>query len=214
MAIEPIVLQDVKLYGADGKPLREYSKVTVGGEAVKDTAGDYVLDFQAGWVRRHRLEGTRMLDYPLAWAIIERLSDDKNPAVERIISDMQRKWLMLGTRIRYDSNRIIHGYGFESPIELSCAFPIGDHWDHWLYDIKSKREWQKVFQALWMPKEWEKAVDVFNSIAGVPAYILTADDRRSSPKRAAALCVDESRFYLGCIGDIDAPSRSLSVTVE
>lgn len=209
--VESIILPDLVLYDAKGKPFHRYKTVTVGGEAEKDKEGNYLIKTQDEWIEYYRGTPNHLHSLPLVYAIIEKLQQEKHPAAAGLLTDLRESWLVTSTRLDYKHDKIIHNYS-TAPLELRCAIPEGDYQ---LSDIKEKKPWKTALQALLMSKDVEQAVEVLGDYSGVSPYIWTAskDSRRSEPLRAAFVGVSPGRLYLGCSSDLHDSGRSRRVAV-
>lgn len=209
--VESIVLPDLILYDAKGKPFRRYKTVTVGGEAERDEDDNYILKTQDQWIEYYRGTPNHLHSLPLLYAIIQKLHTEKHPAAAGLLADLRDSWLATSTRLDYKDDKIIHDYG-TAPLELRCAIPEGDHL---LNDIKKKKPWKTALQALLMPKDVEQAVEVLGDYSGVSSYIWAAskDTRRSAPLRAAFVYVVPDGLLLNCDYDLHGYGRSRRVAV-
>lgn len=211
MALESTVLEGIKFYDPDGKPIREYKPITIAGEAVKEQ-GAYVSKTQDNWISRHRERREEFPSVPLYMAIMEKTYDlDHNhPLLRSIAKDIKDSWICTSTRINYAENKIIHGYGGRSPLELSCTFPEGRH--H-VKDIKDDKQWRRALQSLFLTPDIDKTLEMLERTSGVPPYIWTTDGigRRSNPLSAAFLNVNTVRLDLDYYyHDISGRSRSVA----
>lgn len=202
-AVEPITLTDIVLYYPEGKPFRTYKKVILDGEAVKRRDGKYLTKTYltktaGGWTPYYqaRTNGKILPPLPLLYASIERTQETAHPGKAGLLTDLKEFWLATSTRPNYKKNIVTHGYGFE-PWELKCKIPSGDHY---LDEIKGDKTWRKALQALLMPKDLERAIEVLNSFSGVRPYIWTpnTEDRETRPERAVWLSADSVGLYLCC----------------
>lgn len=207
---EPIVLENLISYNLDGKPAATYTAY-LDGEAVRGADGEYLIKSQREFEKYFASGKDGRLPTAMEWyAMIERLHDTKNPALEGIVRDMKESWLCTGTGIDYAANTIVHpGHG-----TIACPIPAGDHW---LDEIIGDKKWKKVFQALFGPKDVERLPEVFQAVSGKRTYIWTpsAESRKSYPERAVWVIIDSDRFDLICnLIPIIILGRSRRVRVE
>ncbi|MFC1686926.1 hypothetical protein ACFL0E_01045 [Nanoarchaeota archaeon] len=205
---DPIELSDIILYDVKGKPAKKYKKVILAGEAEKDKAGNYLRKTQDNWIKYFREKGKEMLDFPLFYACVERMQETDHPGKTGLLKELKESWHCLATRFDYSRNKVIHGYGF-SPEEFSCTFPIGNDY---LDNVKDKKKYSSALQALLMPRDLDRAIEVLHNFTGVKLYIWTPDKngRKNYPKRAAFVDTGSDRFVLSCgnlPGDDDGLSR-------
>ncbi len=192
---EPIVLPDIVLYDAEGKPARKYAKVTLDGALIGDAADKPITKTQDDWISYYKMAGGELLSLPLFYAIIEKVHTEKHPAGAAIREDLQKHWIATSTRIDYKKNIITHGFGFSSVETYSCPIPAKEHW---LDKVKDKKAWRSALQALFMPKDVDQAIEVLHKFSGVRPYIWTETDRKEKPIRAAFVGADPGGLDLIC----------------
>lgn len=212
---ELIVLENIVLYDAKGKPAITYKKVTLDGEAVKEPRGSYITKHQDGWIAYFKSlrDGRVLPSLPVYCAIIERLQETRHPAASGLLNDLEKSWLCTSTRINYTKNTITHGFGFE-PYQSDCAIPIGEGY---LDTVISNKKWRSALQALLIPKDLDKAIETLQNFSRKRSYIWTpnADSRRSDPKRALWLLVGSVRlFFDACYRPVVGDYRSRGVRLE
>lgn len=193
--VKPITLTNIILYGLDGKPARTYKRVVLDGEVVKEADGEY-LHTQDGWLAycRKKADGKVIPPSPVLYAGIGRMHEEKNPALEGILKDLNESWLCTSTRPNYERGIITHGYGFK-PWELKCRIPLGNHY---FDELKDDKAWREALQALLMPKDIDQAIEILNDFSGVRSYVETPEeeDRKRIPKRAVWLYSLSGRLSL------------------
>lgn len=184
-SLEPIVLRDIALYDARGKPVREYKTVTIDAESVKER-GSYVIKTQDQWISYFKKTGGVMPSFPLLYAIIERLHTTEHPAAVAILKDCRENWTCTSTRLDYAHDRMIHNFGFADAQTYAMPMPVGERRAH---DVIRENDWRAFLHALLMPKDLDQAIEGLKLWSSVPPYIWTAskDTRKSHPERAAFL---------------------------
>ena len=203
---EPLVLPEVILYDAKGKPARRYAKVTL-YDLVTNAVGNPVSKTQDGWISHYKTAGEELLSLPLLYAIIERIHTEKNPAGAGLLRSLQKHWIVTSTRIDYKKDRVTHGYGFASAETYACPIPGGNHW---VDEIEKDTKWRSALQALLMPKDVNHAVTVLHEFSGVRPHIWMASNRKSNPIRAAFVYANPDWFSLNCnvsLGDTGCSRR-------
>ena len=191
--IEPIVLTDIILYSPDGKPLIRHDKVSLDGEAVRNDGGTYVMKTQKGWKEYYadRNDGRELPSLPLMYAIIERLYEQRNPLIGKIIAEIiDTSGLCTSTTIKYAAgttqrSRITHEQG-RIFYGTQCIIPQGGYS---LTDNKKEEEWETTLQGLLMPKNLDKAIEVLDSSFRCKSrmLVLNAELRKEYSKRAVWL---------------------------
>ena len=193
---EPIILSDIILYDARGKPARTYKKVTLDAGAIRE-GSSYAVKTQDGWITFFKKMGGEMPSLPLFYAIIERLQNEKNPIAGDILKDCKENWICTSTRFDYTKNSITHGYGFASAETFMVPLPIGGSV---VKNVLTKDEWRTFLQAALMPKDLDKAIALLDTWSGVPSYVWTAssESRHTHPARAAFLYANSDWLLLHC----------------
>ncbi|MBI4147524.1 hypothetical protein HY494_02630 [Candidatus Woesearchaeota archaeon] len=194
---EPIVIPDLISYGMDGKPAAKYTAY-LDGKAVRKADGSYLINNQLSFEKyfASKKDGRRLPNASEWYAMIERLYDTKNPALEGIVCDLRESWLCTGTKINYTGNIIIH----PGSDHINCAIPNGNHW---LDEVIDDGEWKKVLRALFGPKDVERVPEVLEVVNGKRPYIWVPDatGRKSAPERAVWFDIATVRFGLDCLDD-------------
>lgn len=195
--VKPIVLDNIILYGMDGKPVHTYKRIELDGEAARGDDGEYLIKTQNECNEYFAAcgDGRRLPALPELYAIMEHLHETKHPALDGIVNDLTESWLCTGTKIDYSTNEIIHPeFG-----AIKCPIPVGDHW---LDEAVKSKPWENVLQALLMCKDAKKAVKVLHEAGRDRPYIWPplAESRRSIPERAVWLLAYTGGFILLCGG--------------
>ncbi|MBI2666885.1 hypothetical protein HYX13_04695, partial [Candidatus Woesearchaeota archaeon] len=209
--VEPIILPDVILYDAKGKAFHKYKKVTVSGESIK-TASGYVMKTQDEWTAFYADKREKNISLPLFYAVLERLVDEKHPALAGLAKDLKDSYLSMGTRINYDKDFIIHNYGTPDAETFHCPLPASD----WMETAKGTKAGKNAFKAFLMAKDVDKADEVLRKVCGVKPYLWTpdAENRKAVPERAVFVYANSVWLSLGCGSYLGDHGRSRSVVVE
>ena len=213
ISAEPITLHDIILYDARGKPAHTYKKVILAGELVR-TAGRY-YNTQDGWITYFADKIEKLISLPLLYAVLERLVDEKNPALAGLTKSMKCSWLCTSTRINYDSENITHNYGTAAADTFHCTIP---EISYYLEDLKKKEHAKRnALQALLMPQDVDKVDDIFKQVWwGVSPYFWTPEivERREFPERPVFINPSKYRLIINCYDGILNSGCALSVVVE
>ena len=209
--VEPVVLHDIVLYDAKGRPARKYKTVTMAGKSECDASGNYLSRTQDDWCAYYKAGKDVLPSLPLLYAIIEQLHNTKHPAAAGLLKDMQDSWLCTSTRIDYGKNMITHDYGFAAAETFACSIPAGDHY---VDGVVRDKKWRSALSTLLMAKDVDNAIETLQSFSSVRPYIWTASERRSESLRAAFVFIVPDRFYLVCYDDfLHSVGRSRRVAV-
>lgn len=197
---EPIVLENIFLYDLKGKAALAYKRLELDGEAVRGRDGKYLIKTQQEWndyyEHAYTTERKELPSLPLLYAMIERMHDEKHPALASVVQDMRENWLCAGTVINYQKDIATHKW-IDSKYNVTCKIPLGNHW---LDEAIKTKDWKQALQALFMPKDVERVPKVLHAVSGKRPYIWTPDTegRKSNPERAVWLDIGTDWFYLGC----------------
>lgn len=195
--VEPIVLEDIILYGMNGKPVGTYKRIELDGEAVRGVDGEYLIKSQDDWSKYFSdiNDGRRLPTAANVYAIIERLHETGNPALAGIVKDLEQSWLCTGTKVYFQKNTIIHPeFG-----AIECPIPSRNRWAD--KAVKTK-PWKDAIQALLMCENVDKAIRVLHEVSGKRPFIWmpSAEDRRY--KLEVGVWLDaktgRDRLYLYC----------------
>ncbi len=211
---EPIVLEDIVLYDAQGKPAVTYKKVTLDGEAVKNSTSQYLLKNQDDWMTYFSSlnDGRTLPSLPLYYAIIERLQEAECLFAPGLLNDLQEDWLCTSTRINYAEKTITHGYGFE-PHSIKCYIPAGNVW---VDEVKNNKGWRSALQSLFMPKDLKRVIETLEGFNGGSPFIWTPGigSRKSSPARALWLGLNAERFDFFADSSLENVGHSYGIRLE
>ena len=213
---EPIALENIMLYDLKGKAVLTHKRLELDGEAVRGGDGKYLIKTQKEWYDYYEVnyikDGKDLPSLPVMYAIIERMYDEKHPALASVVQDMRENWLCAGTVINYQKDFATHKW-IDTQHNVTCKIPLGDHW---LDEAIKKKDWKQAMQALFLPKNVERVPEVLNAVSGKRPYIWTpnADGRKSNPERAVWLYFYADRFGLYCgYSPISYAGRSRGVRV-
>ncbi|MEK6968981.1 MAG: hypothetical protein AABW48_00980 [Nanoarchaeota archaeon] len=205
--VEPIVLENIVLYGMDGKPAVIYKRLELDGEVVhRRDGGEYLVKSQNKCETYFYTcnDGRRLPTLPEIYAIIERLHETRNPALKGIVNDLNTRELCTGTEIEYSKNRILH----RGVVSVKCSIPTGGR-NYWLDEAVKKKvrhphkatKIQKdAVQALLMCKDVKNAVTVLHEASGKRPSLGTpwTESRRDIPSSEVWLYAGADSFIFDC----------------
>ena len=207
--VEPIMLENIILYGRDGIPARVYKHLELDREAVRRGDGRYLTKSQEEWETYFAGSGKKLPTAAEWYAIMDQMHTTKHPALKGIILDLTENWLCTSTRINYAKNIIRHpDFG-----DITTGIPSGDHW---LDEVVKKKVWKDGLEMMLLAKDAHEAVKTLHAISGKRPYIWTPDaaGRKSNPERAVWLNIGTDWFILNCyIDPIGNDGRARGVRV-
>ncbi len=125
---EPIILEDIVLYDAQGHPHTTYKKVILDGGAVKDPSGDYLIKEPLDWIAYFNSlgNGKTLPSLALYCAIIERLGR-RSFEMLQWREELRTYPFATSTRLDYAGGVITHGSGYAGEIPLEGGLLQGNY---------------------------------------------------------------------------------------
>lgn len=212
---EPILLEKpIRLYDATGKAIRSY-QLELDGEIRKEHGT--VLRGNATIFDNHFRglnDGTSLLTLPEVYAAIEQMQETKHPALEKLLEDISKYGLLLGTQFDYqpDTTIITHYVG-EDPLKVEVVIPKGGGYMKKLIQDSS---WRNAIQGMLLCEDVEKAVDVLSIASGKKPYLVvpsqeSRESRLKYPVRTAWLGCYSGGFNLDTNNDLDSSDAARGV---
>ena len=210
ISAEPITLHDIILYDARGKPAHTYKQVIISGESVR-TETEYIYNKPPGWIAYFADKREKLISLPLLYAVLERLVDEKHPALARLAKDIA-SLLCTSTRINYGADTITHNYGASTAETLRRPLPDSDT----MKNLKGKKTGRNALQALLMAQDVDKAEETLQKVRNVRPYLWTInkESRGADSERAVLVCALPFKLILDCCDYLNYLGRARSVVAE